>query len=109
MAGEVQQIRDSVIELRKVVGQLEPLMSRNLIFRALDAVNESLVKYERESVEPTFEYPPHPTPTCILHGKPITWEDPECEICKALKEGNYDGKIGAHDNYRDVPGGGRNS
>ena len=109
MAAEIQQIRDRVIELKEIVQQLEPLMSRNLILRALDAVNESLVKYERESVEPTFEYPPHPTPTCILHGKPITWEDPECEICKALKEGNYDGKIGAHDNFRDDSGGRRTS
>lgn len=109
MADEVQQIRDRVIEMRKVVGRLEPLMSRNLIFRALDGVNEYLAKYEVEAVQPALEYPPHPTPTCILHGKPITWEDPECEICKALKEGNYDGKIGAHDNYCDVPGGRRNS
>jgi len=46
----------------------------------------------------------HPNPLCVMHGKPITWEDPECMICKALKKGSFDGKIGANDNYRNVPG-----
>src|SRR5580765_2371205 len=104
MATEVERIRTGIADMRLLALELEPSIARNQVSRALDGVSEALVKYERYLREPTMEQLPHPTPTCILHGKPITWEDPECEICKALKEGNYDGKIGANDNYRNVPG-----
>jgi len=103
MADEVERIRTSLDEMRILVNNLEPTSGRQIVFRALSSVNESLVKYERDLLNPPMPQLPHPTPTCIVHGKPITWEDPECEICKALKEGNYDGKIGAHDNFRDAP------
>jgi hypothetical protein len=109
MADEVERLRTTLTEMRGIVDNLQLGISRSAIVRALDSVSENLYKYERSLKEPTMEQLPHPTPTCILHGKPITWEDPECEICKALKEGNYDGKTGANDNYRHIPGRGGNS
>lgn len=96
----MEELRQDVRKLREKVYELEDSMSRNLVIRAVDSVTEALRKYELSLVEVSMPIPPHPTPMCILHGKPITWEDPECEICK---EGRPDGKIGSSDNYRDSP------
>lgn len=54
--------------------------------------------------ERAAEKGPHPYPLCIQHGKPITWEDLECEICKSIKEGTFNGEAGANNNFRDSPG-----
>lgn len=82
----VEDISLLLIALMSKTKELNDGVEKNRLFRAIEAYNEGLRKYIRALKEPSAIVTQHPKPLCIIHGKPITWEDPECEECKKLKE-----------------------
>jgi hypothetical protein len=81
----IGEIRNEVFLIRQILRTLEHRPEVSSAFRACDTLIEFTDKYERGILRTAEEemFGTKATPLCIKHGKPITLEDPECEVCKS--------------------------